>query len=73
MASTSTKSSSTLASKSKIAIQSESVKADKPTQMTVNLKLEKPDIILVEHMDNINTNAVIVNVILIHGILYMNC
>lgn len=32
------------------------------SQMTLNLKIEKPDIILVEHMDNINTNAMIVNV-----------
>lgn len=32
------------------------------TQMTINLKLEKPDIILVEHMDNIDTNAMILNV-----------
>ncbi|KAJ8937448.1 hypothetical protein NQ314_011837 [Rhamnusium bicolor] len=34
---------------------------DKETQITVNLKLEKPDIILVEHMDNINTNAMLMN------------
>lgn len=71
--STSTKSSSTVASKSKITLQSEPVKTDKPNQMTINLKLEKPDIILVEHMDNINTNAVIVNVSLILGMLYMFC
>lgn len=31
-------------------------------QMTVNIKIEKPDIILVEHMDNIDTNALILNV-----------
>lgn len=28
-------------------------------KMTVNLKIEKPDIILVEHMDNIDTSAII--------------
>lgn len=32
------------------------------TNMTLNLKIEKPDIILVEHMDNIDTNALILNV-----------
>lgn len=35
---------------------------EKEMRMTVNLKIEKPDIILVEHMDNINTNAIIMNV-----------
>lgn len=35
---------------------------EKEAQMTLNLKLEKPDIILVEHMDHINTNAMILNV-----------
>ncbi|XP_018574731.1 vacuolar protein sorting-associated protein 13 isoform X2 [Anoplophora glabripennis] len=34
---------------------------EKESQMTINLKLEKPDIILVEHMDNIDTNAMILN------------
>lgn len=37
---------------------------EKPSvQMTINLKIEMPDIVLVEHMDNINTNAMILNVI----------
>lgn len=31
------------------------------TQMTINIKLEKPDIVLVEHMDNIDTKALILN------------
>ncbi|KAK9871302.1 hypothetical protein WA026_011571 [Henosepilachna vigintioctopunctata] len=31
------------------------------TKMTVNLKVEKPDIVLVEHMDNIDTDAIILN------------
>lgn len=31
-------------------------------QITLNLKIEKPDIILVEHMDNIDTKALILNV-----------
>lgn len=44
-------------------------KSEQSTQMTVNLKLEKPDIILVEHMDNIDTNAIIVNV----RIFYIGC
>lgn len=56
------KSSATLISKSKVSLPVEAAKANKPSQMTINLKLEKPDIILVEHMDNINTNAIIVNV-----------
>ncbi|XP_057669487.1 intermembrane lipid transfer protein Vps13 isoform X2 [Diorhabda carinulata] len=30
-------------------------------QMTVNVKLEKPDIVLVEHMDSIDTRALILN------------
>lgn len=33
-----------------------------PTNMTVNMKIEQPDIILVEHIDNIDTNALILNV-----------
>lgn len=37
----------------------------KEMQITVNLKIEKPDIILVEHMDNVDTNAMILNVSLI--------
>lgn len=35
---------------------------ENPVQMTVNLKVEMPDIVLVEHMDNIDTNAMILNV-----------
>lgn len=35
---------------------------DSQTQLTINLKIEKPDIVLVEHMDNIDTNALILNV-----------
>ncbi|XP_028133900.2 intermembrane lipid transfer protein Vps13 isoform X1 [Diabrotica virgifera virgifera] len=38
--------------------------ADTPAaeqHMTINLKLEKPDIILVEHMDNVDTRAMILN------------
>ncbi|CAG9815731.1 unnamed protein product [Phaedon cochleariae] len=35
--------------------------SEKVNQMTINLKVEKPDIILVEHMDNIDTNAMIMN------------
>lgn len=38
------------------------VQPQKETQITLNLKVEKPDIILVEHMDHINTNAMILNV-----------
>lgn len=30
--------------------------------MTINLKVEQPDIVLVEHMDNIDTRALILNV-----------
>lgn len=33
--------------------------------ITLNLKVEKPDIILVERMDNINANALILNVSII--------
>lgn len=29
--------------------------------MTLNLKVERPDIILVEHMDNIDTKAMMLN------------
>lgn len=32
------------------------------SRMTVNLKVENPDIILVEHMDNIDTSAIILHV-----------
>lgn len=38
------------------------VVTEKETTMTVNLRIEKPDIVLVEHMDNIDTNALILNV-----------
>lgn len=40
----------------------EVVAEENPIQMTVNLKVEMPDIILVEHMDNEDTNAMIMNV-----------
>lgn len=30
--------------------------------LTINIKLEQPDIILVEHMENIDTKAMILNV-----------
>lgn len=59
---TASKSATVLPSKSKTTLPQEALKANNPTQMTINLKLEKPDIILVEHMDNIDTNAIIVNV-----------
>lgn len=32
------------------------------SMMTVNIRVEKPDIILVENMDDIDTNAIIFNV-----------
>jgi len=32
------------------------------SMMTVNIRIEKPDIILVENMDDIDTNAIIFNV-----------
>lgn len=35
---------------------------EQKSNMTINIKLEQPDIILVEHMDNINTKALILNV-----------
>lgn len=56
------KSTTAVSSKSKLTLQQEPIKSENPSQMTINLKLEKPDIILVEHMDNIDTNAIIVNV-----------
>lgn len=31
-------------------------------QMTINLKIEKPDIILIEKTDDINTKAIVLNV-----------
>ncbi|KAF2903862.1 hypothetical protein ILUMI_02321 [Ignelater luminosus] len=34
---------------------------EKESTMTVNLRIEKPDIVLVEHMDNIDANALILN------------
>lgn len=33
-----------------------------PIQMKINIKVEKPDIILVEHMKDVNTDALILNV-----------
>lgn len=65
------KSSLNVISKSKVDLAP--VNATKPTQMTINLKLEKPDIILVEHMDNIDTNAIIVNVSIYNQIVSFNC
>lgn len=61
-AGTVSKSTTALPSKSKTSIQQDLSKTDNTSQMTINLKLEKPDIILVEHMDHIDTNAIIVNV-----------
>ncbi|KAF7282566.1 hypothetical protein GWI33_002356 [Rhynchophorus ferrugineus] len=46
-------------SASKATVQSTEQKA--ASQITLNLKIEKPDIILVEHMDNIDTNAMILS------------
>lgn len=43
-------------------LKSSQVVQEKQMQMTINMKIEKPDIILVEHMDNIDTNALILNV-----------
>lgn len=40
----------------------QAVAAQETQQITLNLKIEKPDIILVEHMDNIDTKALILNV-----------
>ncbi|KAH1006005.1 hypothetical protein HUJ04_006891 [Dendroctonus ponderosae] len=41
---------------------SQSVEATNPSsQITLNLKVEQPDIILVEHMDNIDSKAMILN------------
>lgn len=40
------------------------------TVMTINLKLEKPDILLVEAMDDLDTNALVLNVrLLVHLVL----
>ncbi|KAF5306759.1 hypothetical protein FQA39_LY01517 [Lamprigera yunnana] len=38
-----------------------STQLEKETTMTLNLRVEKPDIILVEHMDSVDTNALILN------------
>lgn len=35
---------------------------EKETQITLNLKVEKPDIVLVEHMDSNDTQALVLNV-----------
>lgn len=44
-------------------VQAAAVQETQSTQqITLNLKIEKPDIILVEHMDNIDTKALILNV-----------
>lgn len=45
-----------------VVAKSEPVLEQKEQRLTLNLKVEKPDIILVEHMDNIDTNALILNV-----------
>ncbi|RZC35600.1 vacuolar protein sorting-associated protein 13A-like, partial [Asbolus verrucosus] len=37
------------------------VNSAEESQITLNLKIEKPDIILVEHMDNIDTKALVLN------------
>lgn len=39
-----------------------SAQKEKGGMMTVNIHVEKPDIILVEKMDDIDTNAIILNV-----------
>lgn len=44
---------------SKVSIEEAQPKSS--SQITLSLKIEKPDIILVEHMNNINTNAMILN------------
>lgn len=51
----------TTASKTQIQKVENSPKEDL-IQQTINLKVEMPDIILVEHMDNEDTNAMILNV-----------
>lgn len=35
---------------------------ERETQITLNFKVEKPDIVLVEHMDSLDTQALILNV-----------
>lgn len=41
---------------------SQTAEATNPaSQITLNLKVEQPDIILVEHMDNIDSKAMILN------------
>lgn len=47
---------------SKMQVQKINTVEENPVQMTVNIKVEMPDIILVEHMDNEDTNAMILNV-----------
>lgn len=37
--------------------------SERPPTLTVNLKLEKPDIIVVENMDSIDTDALVFHVI----------
>lgn len=44
--------------------------ATKTTMFTINLKVEQPDIVLVEHMDNIDTRALILNVSKVLYIIY---
>lgn len=51
----------TTASKTQIQ-KVESYPKEDLVQQTINLKVEMPDIILVEHMDNEDTNAMILNV-----------
>lgn len=38
------------------------VAVKKESKMTLNLRVEKPDIVLVEHMNSIDTNALFLNV-----------
>ncbi|KAL3279818.1 hypothetical protein HHI36_017325 [Cryptolaemus montrouzieri] len=49
------------ASKSSVANKTAATSTQSTAKMTINLKIEKPDIFLVEHMDNIDTSAIILN------------
>lgn len=40
--------------------------------LLLKLQLEKPDIILVESLEDINTNAIIMNVIILNQIIIKN-
>lgn len=44
--------------------QSQSVTTASDNMMTINLHIEKPDIILMEDMDDIDSNCILLNVIM---------